>query len=290
MNSKRVIAVWCMLVCMACSIFAQENPQAKNPIKKVVFNNLIYQKPEAKKGVASVLGVISDLVSGQTTQQETSYVEAVRASTIKGISQSRRFTIMDGGNTEGADYYVDGTISNISTTTKTEDQTDKDGKKHTYTTYKANIGVTLHLKSSQTNTIVASPSFNISDYDVSWVETANGAINNALARLAYRVHDYFDCLLPLRANIIEGATDKKDKQKEVYIDLGSATKGVYADIHFGVYVVRTIAGKEAKRQIGKLRLKTVMGDDISLCKVQSGGKDIKAALDAGENILIESTD
>ena len=33
-----------------------------------------------------------------------------------------------------------------------------------------------------------------------------------------------------------------------------------------------------------------MGDEISLCKVQSGGKDIKAAIDAGEKIVIESTD
>lgn len=289
MSNKRVFATWCLLLCFTCGIFAQEQPQEKNPIMKVVFNELIYQKPDAKKGVSSVLGAITDLVSGQVTQQETSYVEAVKSSAIKGIAQSRRFTIMD-GNTDVADYYVDGTISNVSTTTKTENLTDKNGKKYTKTTYKANIGLTLHVKNSQTNTITASPSFNISDYDMSWVETANGAINNALEKLAYRVNDYFDRLLPLRANIIEGAKDKKDKQKEVYIDLGSATKGVYTGIHFGVFVVRNIAGKEAKKQIGKLRITSVMGDDISLCKVQSGGKDIKAAIDAGENIRIESTD
>ncbi len=290
MSNKRVFATWCLLLCFTCGIFAQKQPQEKNPIKNVVFNNLTYQKPEAKKGVASVLGAISDLASGQVTQQETSYVEAVKSSVIKGIAQSRRFTIMDGGGLANTDFYVDGTLSNVSTTTKTEDRTDKNGKKYTKTTYKANIGVTLHVKNAQTNTVTASPSFNISDYDVSWVETANGAINNALEKLAYRVNDYFDRLLPLRANIIEGAKDKKDKQKEVYIDLGSATKGVYTGIHFGVYVTRTIAGKEAKRQIGKLRLTTVMGDEISLCKVQSGGKDIKAAIDAGESIVIESID
>lgn len=289
MSNKRFFATWCLLLCFTCGIFSQEQPQEKNPIMKVVFNELIYQKPEAKKGVSSVLGAITDLVSGQVTQQETSYVEAVRSSAIKGIAQSRRFTIMD-GNTDVADYYVDGTISNVSTTTKTENLTDKNGKKYTKTTYKANIGLTLYVKNSQTNTITASPSFNISDYDMSWVETANEAINNALEKLAYRVNDYFDRLLPLRANIIEGAKDKKDKQKEVYIDLGAATKGVYTGIHFGVFVVRTIAGKEAKKQIGKLRIISVMGDDISLCKVQSGGKDIKAAIDAGENIRIESTD
>lgn len=288
MNYKKIIAACCMLLCIASGVFAQNS--IRNDIKNVVFNTLTYQKPEAKKGVASVLGTITELVSGQVTQQETSYVEAVKAAVIKGIAQSRRFSILDGGNLNNTDFYVDGTISNVSTTTKSENLTDKNGKKYTKTTYKANIGITLHVKNAKTNTVSASPSFNISDYDVSWVETANGAINNALSSLASRVNSYFDCLLPLYANIIEGAKEKKDKQKEVYIDLGSSTKGVYSGIHFGVYITRTIAGKEAKRQIGKLKLTTVMGDEISLCKVQSGGKDIKAAIDAGEKIVIESTD
>ena len=58
----------------------------------------------------------------------------------------------------------------------------------------------------------------------------------------------------------------------------------------GVYEVKTIAGREAKSQIGKLRIEEVEGDDISLCKVQSGGKDIKAAIDAGEQLLVISID
>ena len=89
--------------------------------------------------------------------------------------------------------------------------------------------------------------------------------------------------------MLEGARDKKDKQKEVYIDLGSK-EGAYEGLHMGVYTVKTIAGKEAKKQIGRLKIMEVLGDDISLCKVQSGGKDIKAALDAGETLVIQTTD
>ena len=94
---------------------------------------------------------------------------------------------------------------------------------------------------------------------------------------------------PLQANIIEGAAAKKDKQKEVYIDLGNS-EGAYTGLHMGVYIVKTIAGREAKSQIGKLKIEAVEGDDISRCKVQSGGKDIKAAIDAGEQLLVISID
>ena len=58
----------------------------------------------------------------------------------------------------------------------------------------------------------------------------------------------------------------------------------------GVYTVKTVAGHEAKSQIGKLKIEAVEGDDISRCKVQSGGKDIKAALDAGEKLKVISID
>jgi hypothetical protein len=58
----------------------------------------------------------------------------------------------------------------------------------------------------------------------------------------------------------------------------------------GVYQMKTIGGHEAKSQIGKLKIEAVEGDDISRCKVQSGGKDIKAALDAGEKLVVTSID
>jgi len=93
----------------------------------------------------------------------------------------------------------------------------------------------------------------------------------------------------LEASIIEGAAAMKDKQKEVYIDLGSS-EGAYIGLHMGVYTIKTIAGREAKSQIGKLKIEAVMGDNISRCKVQKGGKDIKAALDAGENLKVISID
>ena len=54
--------------------------------------------------------------------------------------------------------------------------------------------------------------------------------------------------------------------------------------------MKKIGGREAKSQIGKLKIEAVEGDDISRCKLQSGGKDIKAALETGEILRVISID
>lgn len=289
MSYRRLISAFCMLFCMIGSISAQESE--RNATVVTVFNNVTAVKGETKASVGSVLGTIADvLVGNQVTQQHSNYEEAVRASLVKGMSQARRISMMDGTGMSNADWYVDATLSNLSTTTKMEDYKDDKGKTHTRTYYKATIGVTLHVKSVQSNKIVCSPAFNISDYDCDWIESREGAINNALSSLARRVTKYFNRTLPLQANIVEGAREKKDKQKEVYIDLGESTKGICQGLHFGVYTTKTVAGKLAKKLVGKIKITEVQGDDVSLCKVQSGGKEIKAAIDAGEPIIVTSID
>ena len=60
--------------------------------------------------------------------------------------------------------------------------------------------------------------------------------------------------------------------------------------HFTVYILGSIGGKETRKQIGRLKVTSIEGDEVSLCKVSSGGKDIKAALDAQQKLLIISTD
>lgn len=42
-------------------------------------------------------------------------------------------------------------------------------------------------------------------------------------------------------------------------------------------------------QIGQLRVEKVNGDNLSLCKVQKGGKEIYEALQSGQELVIVST-
>jgi len=278
------------LMAIAAKAPAQTN---RNGHATISINNLNYtQKEQKKKNAGSIIGAIADaLITGQTTTQQDGYKDAVRAAVVKGFAQARRISAIDGllsvdEVASGSAFYVDVTVSNISTTTKTELSADKT-KTKTY--HKGIIGLMIHIKDAQTDQVVNSPAFNVSETDVAWMETAEGALNKALFRLSSDITSYCNRWLPLSANIIEGTSNKKDKQKEVYIDLGSR-EGAAKGLHMAVYTTKTIAGKIAKHQIGKLKIETVEGDDISLCKVQSGGKDIKEAIDAGTSLLVTTID
>ena len=284
---KILIIALCMIYVMGAWAQGEE---LRNMKVMIGMNNLSYNKPEDKGTLAKVLDAI---LTGEVSKDQSKYKDAVRAAIVKGLSQSHRIIAIDGqlSKDEAAlpnAMYIDGTVSNLSTTSKTENY-ESDGKTRYRTYYKALIGVTLHFKDAKTDEVFASPAFNLSQWDVSWIETQEGAMMKALEKLSSTITDYCNKWLPLSANVLEGARDKKDKQKEVYIDLGSK-EGAYEGLHMGVYTVKTIAGKEAKKQIGRLKIMEVLGDDISLCKVQSGGKDIKAALDAGETLVIQTTD
>ena len=284
MNKYAMLAL-CLVIGM--EVLAQEGRNGKVVLG---MNSMTYTKPEDKGTLSKILDAV---LLGEVTSDQGKYQDAVRAAVLKGLSQTHRITVIDGQLSKdeaarpGA-LYADGTVSNLSTTSKTETYK-VDGKTRTRTYYKALIGVTLHVKNAQTDEIVDSPTFNISEWDISWIETQDGAMMKALENLSGRVTRYYNRWLPLTAKVLEGARDKKDKQKEVYIDLGSA-EGAYPGLHMAVYTVKTVAGREAKKQIGKLRVEEVQGEDISLCKVQSGGRDIKTALDSGETLVIQTTD
>ena len=113
------------------------------------------------------------------------------------------------------------------------------------------------------------------------------AVDNAVARLSRLVTKFFDGMYPLTCQIIERGGIKNDKQKQVYIDLGSA-HGLTTGQTLAIYTIRMIGGKEARSQVARLRVKQIEGDEVSFCKVLSGGKDLKIALDEGLDLIVET--
>ena len=94
-------------------------------------------------------------------------------------------------------------------------------------------------------------------------------------------------MYPLTCQIIERGNIRNDKQKEVYIDLGSA-HGLVSGQTLAIYTIRMIGGKEARKQVARLRVKSVEGEEVSFCKVLSGGRDLKNALDQGFDLIVET--
>ena len=264
-------------------------------------NNLQYNQKKADKRPGSVIGEIATAVLiGQSSKDMEGYQNSVRSAILKGMTEAYRLRVVDGPLTkeeaeEPGSIYVDATLNNLSATTKNEvveyEEKNKEGEKvkktRTEVYYRALLSVTLHVKDAMTDAVLASPSFSISESDMSWVNSPQKAVDNAVSRLSKLVTKFFDGMYPLTCQIIERGGIKNDKQKQVYIDLGSA-HGLHEGQTFAIYTIRMIGGKEARNQVARLRVKAVEGDEVSFCKVLSGGRDLKTALDEGLELIVET--
>lgn len=259
----------------------------KNVCYKIGVGHFSYTPKEEKTGVGNVLGNVANvLLTGKSTRQQPQYADAVRAGVISGLGNVMRFRVVAGEfDSHEQTLLADGIISNISTTSKVEPSKEKGKAGQEY--FRALISVTVNLKDAATGEVVSSRVFSITDSDCSWMASAEKSIDYALGKLSDKIKNYFDGIYPLNASVVEAGESKKDKQKTVYIDLGSAY-GVCEGMHFDVFSVKTIAGKEARIEIGRLKIDQVLGEELSLCKVSKGEKQIKTALDNGETLVLTS--
>ena len=282
---KKVILLFLTIV-MSTDMMAQ----GENAVQNVNVMELTYMMKEGiKSEVATVVGAVLDVLADQTTTEEPGYTDALRASVIMALGNVRRFAVTDGlqvSPNDETNLIVDGTINYISITRELRLASNKKDK---IPQFYAQIGLTLNVKDAVTGTVLNSQVFEVNKTGWSWVNSNDTAIKNALETLRKRVENYYNTAYPYTARILERGLEKKDKQKELYIDLG-AMHGLQRGTHFTVYVIGSIGGKETRKQIGRLKVMSIEGDEVSLCKVSSGGKEIKAAIDAQQQLLIISTD
>ena len=291
---KFFVAAVALLYC-TLTMMAQDSQTDRNRTYRITLGNVQYAHHNEKMSTGDAIGkVLTGVLTGKVEGQATKYEEDVKNAIVKGLSSAYRFRYNDGLKeladivTEG-NLVVNAVITNIQAKSDSRSWRDKDDKLQISTTYTGIVEVMLTFKDARTNEVIANPTISGSGMGSSSYSDADKAIRDAIGRMSRRIAEWLNKYRPLEANLIEGSTAKKDKQKEVYIDLGSS-EGAFAGLRMGVYIVKNIAGHEAKSQIGKLKIEAVEGDDISRCKVQSGGKDIKAALDAGENLKVISID
>ena len=81
--------------------------------------------------------------------------------------------------------------------------------------------------------------------------------------------------------------EQKKEERTVYIDLGNNSQ-VEKGQQFNIYVLKSIAGREARQEIGRVKIEEGMGDELSLCKVTKGEKEGKTALDQEKTLVIIS--
>ena len=281
-----------LAVLTTINVSAQDN--GLNPVYKVQIGEITYEKGEASKKLTAskVLGVVADVVEGRVTDIHNEEYIPLAANCVKtGLTHVRRLQTVEADEVEDAKYLVTATLTDIAASrkVKTYDRKDSKGREYTEmkTYYGAVVTVAINFKNLQTGEVTTSTiSGRCSEYSLA--NSADDAIRTALGELAENIYEYYNEAYPIRANIIERGREKKDKTKELYIDVGSRFIG--EDVHFDVYIIGQVAGRETRKHLGRIRVREILGDDISLCKVQKGGKDIKAAFDNGDAIVAISTD
>ena len=293
MNMKKVIMTLAAVLCCTMFVWAQDAQKDRNRKYNITLGNVQYAHHDEKMSADEAVGkIISGALTGKVSVEATKYEEDVKSAIIKGLSSAYRFNYNNGllkvGDVvEEGNIVVDALITNIQATSDSQTMKDKDGKEHVTTWYMGAVEAVLTLKDAKSGEVIDNPTVGGWGSGNSQFSTSDKAILDAIAHLSTHVSNYLNKYRPIQANVIESGAAKKDKQKELYIDLGSS-EGAFEGLSMNVYQVTTIAGREAKSKIGKVRIEAVEGDDISRCKVTSGAKDIKAALDAGEQLRVQS--
>lgn len=271
------------------SVIAQDN--GLNPRFTVTVTELSYQAPQKKKTtVGTVLEAIADAASGVVTNvNNEAYLPIARAQILSSIGNTRRLIVVDDPN-QSTDYIIFGEVTSIIVNRKTEynEWTDKKGRKYRdpMIYYSASVSASLTLKEMSSGVIVDSNQFQGTSY-YSRFNSVDESVKKAINNMCSSIGKHYNEVFPIRAEIIERGEIKKDKQKEVYINVGSAV-GIGKNDEFDVIVIDSIGGQQIRKVIGRLKVKEVMGDDVSLCKVNKGDKEVKAALDTNATLLIVS--
>lgn len=179
----------------------------------------------------------------------------------------------------GANYIIQGFVSSMVANREKMD----DGSIY----YSASVAYTLKLINPKDGTLVGSKTLKHGEgiTDVCTGSTPDEAISKASAKAVKAVRAFIDENFKMEGTILEINEVKKNEVKSLYISLGSA-HGVTDGTYFGVYMQREIANKVSFKEIGRLKVEAVEGEEISLCDVKKGGKEIKKALDEKQTIVV----
>lgn len=191
---------------------------------------------------------------------------------------------------EGADMLLQGVVNDISF----KETTTTNSKGEKTTTLAPIINLTLKVIDPKTGTVSETSTITIpsgmfdKDALLLVAHSEDEAVSTYSKKLLPRkMRKVINDAFPVEGKVLEIGESKKNEAKTLYIDLGS-NFGAKAKQKFDVREVRIVAGRTSKKIIGEIEVQEVEGDDISLCKVNKGGKEIQESLDAGNTLIITS--
>ena len=247
------------------------------------------------------------------------YAETVRSAVMEGLHASNRVNIIDidtndalkveadrrdsgvsAGDKldrlammgqEGADFIIQGVVNDI-TISETVTTDSKGNKSYSYEPVYA---FTLKVIDPKTGKITETQSFKIPNgiFDFSGFTILAYSPDEAVTAyskiIPKKLNKFINAAFPIQGIVLEMADTKGSEVKTLYISVGDAL-GAKKGQKYDVREVRTIAGRESRKTIGEIEVVDVEGDDISLCKVKKGGKEIYKSISGENKVIVTSAE
>ena len=278
------VAAMCLLSGLLSPLKAQDDVTARNTFFNLYIGDVHYEHAEKTQSNLNKVGsAMLDVLQGSTVKQHSDYVPAVGEAVKRGATNVARLIPKEGGtpqDVEEGDLLLTGAVTSIGTITSLKDKASPADNK-------AFVELTITLKELAHNEIIGTKQFKKQVSATTSEPSVEKALTTAINALAGDVHGYLKAMFPIYGQILEKGLEKKDKLKQVYINLGE-NYGLYEGQLFTVYKVGMVSDRETKSEIGRVKVVEVQGEDISLCKVSKGGDAIKAALENGTKLMLIS--
>lgn len=185
---------------------------------------------------------------------------------------------------EGANYLVNGRVT--SWLIKEHKKTDG-----TIDYYSAEVNVTLKVIDPSNGTLLGTKNLSLgtgfNPMDMCTGSSPDDASSDVGKVAKRKIRNFIEDSFKISGPVLEIAEEKKDEAKKLYLGVGSED-GVADGILFTIAVEREVAGRKSMKAIGEVKVKDVEGADLSLVEVKKGGKEILAAIKAGQTLTANS--
>ncbi len=281
--NKIAIAAACIAGAFCQVAFAQETTQKPN-----VFIDYFWRPTDVDSNFAEMLRSYVIEAINESNRVELIDVDSRSALAIEKERRAKgelaadddmsRLAVM---KEEGANALIQGRINSV----VIKKNTNKDGSVY----YTGSLTYVLKSINPNDGKLIHSKTINVGNeiLNLQTYPTPDEASMGVAKDGKRGVKNFIEESFPVTAKVLEAADVKKDEIKTMYISVGSdagATKGN----KFSICVQREIAGRTSNKVIGECEIKVVEGGDISLAEVKKGGKELKAALDGGQDIVLKS--
>ena len=209
------------------------------------------------------------------------YAEEMRSACLSSIPTHRVVVVdLNEAEMEDVDYIITGTTGEITSVSKdfTGPLTGEN-----YTIYVCSLSYTLKLTNAKTNEVEATHNFRSTGTD----KDLDAATNGCFKMEEKELRQMIDKGCPIKVPVAALDEVKKDKAKTLVIDAGS-TIGICEGMHFDIQAASTIAGRPYYKTIGAAKVKEVLADNLTVCEITKGNKEVNTAFTEGTSLILVS--